>query len=33
VTSVEFTPDGSGLVSGSVDGTARLWHVHWPAVG
>jgi len=27
VTSVEFTPDGRGLVSGSVDGTTRLWRV------
>lgn len=27
VNSVEFTPDGRGLVSGSDDGTARLWRV------
>jgi len=27
VTSVEFTPDGLGLVSGSTDGTVRAWRV------
>ncbi len=27
VTSVQFTPDGLGLVSGSADGTVRLWRV------
>lgn len=27
VTSVEFTPDGLGLVSGSADGTVRTWRV------
>jgi WD40 repeat protein len=27
VNSVEFTPDGLGLVSGSDDGTVRLWQL------
>lgn len=27
VTSVEFTPDDLGMVSGSADGTVRFWQV------